>query len=427
MSQILSEAYGHASGEIEILLWKNLAMATHWDRNVVFGALRAIHTWIDCVKPAMALSDQDAGEQTWLLAEARQARKDALDHVVTYIPEDGNPAMLTPIYPKTTTALAPALVIARKYTISGAQDRAQAHMKHPIPIESDNEPLSDEAEEPKSKSRKQSSPELIIIPEDDSPLPARAKVTGKKRSVKVTNEESLAMLNECLKAKVRATQYNNELTVLTNYRNLNIPDLLGPPNTTDHSEYLKEVKNISWSYPAQGNVVTARQYYEDLKVGCKDPEVRQATKDILRHRRMMGIPKDSKAGTIRCRYVIRVLRDIDGQTVDAGHSKYGRDWNIGLYDIVSPMSTKKIEKNGSFIYMGRTISGKVTYRYCPFCSYATTNHRELNNHIRMHLHLTLGCRMPDCWFMTHSSDTMWKHAASHGLETVEPITNAKRK
>ena len=116
VSQVLSEAYGHAAGEIEILLRKNLATVTHWDWNVIFGALWAIRTWIDCVKPAMALSDQDAGEQTRLLAKARQAGKDALDHIVTYIPKDVNPATLTPIYPKTTTALAPALVIARKYT-----------------------------------------------------------------------------------------------------------------------------------------------------------------------------------------------------------------------------------------------------------------------------------------------------------------------
>ena len=169
-------------------------------------------------------------------------------------------------------------------------------MKHPVPVELDNEPLSDEAEEPKTKSRKQGSPELIVIPEDDSPLPPWAKVTGKKRPVEVTDEEGLTVLNEHLKAEVRATQYNSELTVLTNYRNLNIPDLLGPPNTTDHSEYLNDVKNISWSYPAQGNVVTARQYYEDLKA-----------EDLFQHRGMMGIPKESKAGIVKCRYVIRVL------------------------------------------------------------------------------------------------------------------------
>ena len=70
MSQVLSDVYGRASGEIEILLWKNLATATHWDWNVVFGASRLIHTWMDRIKPAMALSDQNTGEHTRLLAKA---------------------------------------------------------------------------------------------------------------------------------------------------------------------------------------------------------------------------------------------------------------------------------------------------------------------------------------------------------------------
>ena len=171
---------------------------------------------------------------------------------------------------------------AGKASTSGAQDRAQARMKHPVPVDSDNKPLSDEAAEPKSKSQKRNSPELIIIQEDDSPLlPAWPKATGKKRSGETTDEEGFAVLNECLKAEVRATQYNNELTILANYQNLKINDLFGPPNTTDHSEYLKDVKNIAWSYPAQGNVITAWQYYDDLQAGCKDPEYLEAAEDIF--------------------------------------------------------------------------------------------------------------------------------------------------
>ena len=393
VSQTLSEAYGHACGEIEILLQKSLAKSTHVDRNMVFGALRSVRTWIDCVKPAMALSDQDAGKQTWLLAEAWQAGKDALDHVAAYIPEDGDLATLMPVYPKTTTVLAwkytdsalwnvhtqlstlirenvpseqsgsflntvleltcsfrqemnnlatsqvllpsqliqniwggrkelleglslmgppsclaswpasmvewvtavpapknlpgscttltksdsgvvkgasdsgkkqltiqqasakywgskdrgkedeearkqeekhrkksagPTLSLAKhkdavgdlvkwhapsrvtqpatKVSTSGAKDRTQARLKHPIPVESDNEPLSDEAEEPKTKSWRRVCLELILIPEDDSPLPPWAKVTGKKHPVEVTDEEGLPVLNEHLKAEVRATQ-----------------------------------------------------------------------------------------------------------------------------------------------------------------------------------------------------------------------------
>ena len=105
---------------------------------------------------------------------------------------------------------------------------------------------------------------------------------------------------------------------------------------------------------------------------------------------------------------------------------YGRDWNIRFYNIVSPVSTRKVEKNGSLIHKGKVVQGKVTYEYCPFCSYTSTNHWTLNNHICMHLCLTLACGMKDCWFVTHSSDAMWKHAAiAHNLMTLEPIARKK--
>ena len=184
---------------------------------------------------------------------------------------------------------------------------------------------------------------------------------------------------------------------------------------------------MSWSYPAKGNLITARQFFKDLKAS-KDWEAIEVGDNILREKGMMGILQESlKAGPIKCRYVIFVLRSVKGLIIDARDSDYGQDWNIRLYDIVSPASTRKVEKSSTLIYKGRVIQGKVTYGYCPFCSYASTNHQILNNHIWMHLHLTLACRMKDCWFVTHSSDLMWKHAASHRLTILEPIAVGSKK
>ena len=626
MSQTLSEDYGNACVEIEILLWKHLAQATNEDRNFVYGASRCICHWVDCVKPAMAFSGKSAEEQTRLLATAQEARKDALDSISNFIPADGDPPKLTSIFLRITTLLGAALGVSRRHTdnalwnihsqlsdlirdnvpsdragsffntlleltcsfrqdmdrlatsqvllpsqlipniwdgrkevleglslmgspscsaswlasliewvtvvpapkkalgllktptksdptnpravkgtldsgkrqltikeaskkywgskerrqedeearkreeerrkkpavpvlslaehedtvddlvkqhapsrvsqpanqasTSGAEDRAKARLKHLLPVASDNEPLSDEAEEPKAKSQKRDpEPDLIVIADDSTPLPSKVKSTGKKsRTVTAPDEEGYDVMAECLKAEAWAQQYNIELAPLNNYRNLQIPNLPGPPNTDDHSEYLKDVKNISWSYPAQGNVITTRQYYDDLK-SCGDQEVIDAGNLVLRKKGMMGIPKEnSKDGPVKCRNVIYVLRDVASRIIDARDSSYGRDWNIGLYDIVSPASTKKIEKSSNLVYKGKSISGKVTYRYCPFCSYVSTNHRALNNHIRMHLRLTLACGMKDCWFVTHSSDAMWKHAAvAHGLATAEPIVAPVKK
>ena len=184
---------------------------------------------------------------------------------------------------------------------------------------------------------------------------------------------------------------------------------------------------MSWSYPAKGNLITARQYFKDLKA-CKDREVIEVGDNVLREKGMMGILQESvKARPIKHRHIIFVLHSVKGLIIDARDSDYGRDWNIGLYDIVSPASTRKVEKSSSLIHKGRVVQGKVTYGYCPFCSYASTNHRTLNNHIRMHLRLTLACGMKDCWFVTHSSDLMWKHAASHRLTISEPIAMGSKK
>ena len=142
---------------------------------------------------------------------------------------------------------------------------------------------------------------------------------------------------------------------------------------------------------------------------------------------MMGIPQEStKAGLVKCRYVIYMLHSVKGLIIDAHDSDYGCDWNIGLYDIVSPASMRKVEKSGSLVHKGKVVQGKVTYGYCPFCSNASTNHWTLNNHIRMHLCLTLACGMKDCWFVTHSADHMWKHAATHGLTISKPIATSSK-
>ena len=318
-----------------------------------------------------------------------------------------------------------------KASSSSSRDQGKVRLKHPPANQSDDKPLSDRADEPKAKNCKQDpTPDLVILEDDDSPppLPGKIKGTGKKaRTHNPGEDEGFEALSQCLKGTARAVQYNLELAILTEYRNLHIPNLKGPPNTDNHLAYLSNVKDVSWSYPAKGNLITAHKFFKDLKAS-KDPEVIEAGDNVLQEKGMMGIRQESiKAGPIKCRYVIFVLGSVEGLIIDARDSDYGRDWNIGLYDIVSPASTRKVEKSGTLIHKGRVVQGKMTYRYCPFCSYTSTNHWTLNNHIQMHLHLTLACRMKDCWFVTHSSDLMWKHAASHGLTISEPIATGSKK
>ena len=317
-----------------------------------------------------------------------------------------------------------------KASSSSSKDRGKVRVKHPPADQSDNEPLSDRADEPKAKNCKlDPTPDYVVLDDDDStPLPGKIKGMGKKaRTHNPGEDEGFEALSQCLKGEAGAVQYNLELAILTEYRNLHILNFKGPPNTDDHSAYLSSVKDVSWSYPAKGNVITARQFFKDLKAS-KDREAIEVGDNILREKGMMGILQESlKARPIKCQYIIFILHSVEGLIINARDSDYGRDWNIGLYDIISLTSKRKVEKSGTLIYKGWVIQRKVTYGYCLFCSYASTNHRTLNNHIRIHLCLTLACRMKDCWFVTHSSDLMWKHAASHRLTISEPIAVGSKK
>ena len=222
---------------------------------------------------------------------------------------------------------APASQISQpssKASTSGSKHWEKVRGKHP-PTESDDEPLSNRADEPKAKNRKrEATPDLVVLEEDDgTPLPGKTKSVGKKGHTQTPDEEeAIEALCQSLKGEARSVQYNLEITILNYYRNLHIPNLKGPPNTNDHSAYLSSVKDVSWSYPAKGNLITARQYYQDLKASG-DLEAIEAGNTILRDKGMMGIPQESsKARPIKCRYVIYMLRSVEGQIIDARDSDY---------------------------------------------------------------------------------------------------------
>ena len=114
VSQTLSAAYGAASSEIHTVVQKGLAKATAEDRTFVWGASGAIRRWLDSVKPAMAATEKSTKDQAQLLAEARQAGKDALDSILEFIAEEEEQEPhLTSVFPRASPLLAAALAVAR--------------------------------------------------------------------------------------------------------------------------------------------------------------------------------------------------------------------------------------------------------------------------------------------------------------------------
>ena len=204
---------------------------------------------------------------------------------------------------------APSWVLqpSTKASSSGSKDRGKIRRElPPVADPSDDEPLSDKAEEPKPKSRRwDPTLDLVVIDDDSTPLPRKTKSMGKKsHSQNPGKDKGFEMLSQCLKGKAWAIQYNLELAILTEYQNLHIPNLKGPPNTNDHSKYLSNVKDVSWNYLTKGNIITTRQFFQNLK-SSKDQEAIDLGENVLWEKGMLGILQEGlKAGLVKCRYVI---------------------------------------------------------------------------------------------------------------------------
>ena len=167
-----------------------------------------------------------------------------------------------------------------------------------------------------------------------------------------------------------------------------------------------------------------RRFIKELK-GCPDPEKRRKADKMLQDKNMPGVPQElaHKGGeqeSLKACYVMTVLQSIEGRIIDARDADYGQEWNISLHDIVSLAAMKKVERSGQAMIQGKAIKGNVNYGYCPLCSYASSNHWTLNNHVRLHFHTSMASGMPDCWYVTHNAEHMWKHAANMGSILLSP-------
>ena len=175
----------------------------------------------------------------------------------------------------------------------GKRSRSKVRWASPVRFNSSEDKLlSDKTGKPEPKSRKkdQTTPELMIMDDDDDPLPDRPKGTGKKDKSHVYTQDELADLDSLLlwlKSEAQSIQYTMETAGLTKYHNDHVPGLKSAPNTDDYSAYLAEVKRESWSYPAKGNLLTVWQFVEELK-GCPDAEKRHLSDKTLWDKGMLG-------------------------------------------------------------------------------------------------------------------------------------------
>ena len=91
--------------------------------------------------------------------------------------------------------------------------------------------------------------------------------------------------------------------------------------------------------------------------------------------------------------------------------EFGDDQNIGLHDLVSQMSMRRVTTKQNVTVNGCTYSIKIDSGFCPFCQYHAECHKTLNNHVRLHLRIQMFCGVPGCFYTTSSSKSMIPHAA----------------
>ena len=241
----------------------------------------------------------------------------------------------------------------------------------------------------------------------------------KKKSAELEKfrlEQREAKVKEMAWAKHRKLQRDQDFKALQNYQKSLPADLLDTINGADHSAFLlgrlqNEGNYMNKKSGKERNLMSVdrllsriAKYANELEKILK--EAHQMTKATFLM--VQGMPSGNKCTP---ELVICVLMDCEGNAIACDHSEYGKEQNIGLHDVVSPAAMARVTTTETYVMDGVPTTVKADYAYCPFCSYACSNHRAINNHVRMHFQAILMCGWPGCYFVHMQSKKMIEHSA----------------
>ena len=267
------------------------------------------------------------------------------------------------------------------------------------------------------------------VADEATPVPASTEVPAeeikapkkkqKKEDAKVEKfwlEQQEAKAKEMSKDKHRKLQREQDFWALQNYRKTIPGALLETINRADHSGLLlgrfkKEDNYMSKKCGHKRNLMTMERLltliakYADEPAKCLK-EAQQITKSTFLM--VQGMPSGDKCTP---EFAMRVLMDCKGNPIDCNHQEYGKEQNIGLHNVVSPAAMAQVMAWETYIVDGIPTTIKADNAYCPFCSYTASNHRAVNNHVRMHLQAIIVCGWPGCYFVHMQSRRMIEHSA----------------
>ena len=190
-------------------------------------------------------------------------------------------------------------------------------------------------------------------------------------------------------AKHPKLQCDQDCKALQNYRKTLPADLLNTINGADHSAFLlgrlkKEGNYMNKKSGRKRNLMSVNRLLSWIAKYADEPEKRlkeahQMTRAIFSM--VQGMPSGNKCTP---ELAVRVLMDCEGNVIACDHSEYGKEQNIGLHNVVSPVAMAQVTATETYIVDGVPTTIKADYAYCPFCSYACSNHQAINNHVQMH-------------------------------------------
>ena len=251
----------------------------------------------------------------------------------------------------------------------------------------------------------------------------------KKKSAELEKfrlEQREAKAKEMALVKHRKLQRDQDFKALRNYRK-NLPaDLLDTINGADHSAYLlgrlaKEGNYMNKKSGKKRNLMSVKRLLSRIATYADEPEKRlkeahQMTKATFPM--VQGMPSGNKCTP---EVAVHVLMDCEGNAIACDHPEYGKEQNIGLHDVVSPTAMTRVTATETYIVDGIPTTVRVDNAYCPFCAYACSNHRAINNHMCMHFRAILVCGWPGCYYVHMQSKKMIEHSARvHGMARARP-------
>ena len=212
---------------------------------------------------------------------------------------------------------------------------------------------------------------------------------------------------------VRLEKYSEELPELQAYRKKYMTSTQhATVNLDSHARYLELIRQDKSLYPNR-NVILGTRLIEQLWKNGQNTEVDnvQAVIDKGMNCHTPGhFPDLDSLPIIHPLYFIRCLQRSNGAMLDSTDDNYGDDQNIGLHDLVSQPSMRCLCTSRKVTVNNRRLTTPIDARYCPFCEYHSGCHKTLNNHIWIHLGLSLFCGIGGCFFTTSCCKALIQHA-----------------